>query len=133
MTSLELVQQYYGHFNQQNWEGMLSCLDAEVRHDANQGSTHTGLEEYRQFLQHMDECYQETLTDMVFMADTTGDRVAVEFVVTGIYKKTDGDLPVATGQSYTLPAGAFLAVANGKITRVTTYYNLPLWIELISE
>jgi hypothetical protein len=32
-----------------------------------------------------------------------------------------------------LPAGAFLEVHNGKITRVTTYYNLPLWIKLVSE
>lgn len=132
MASIDIVQQYYDHFNSQNWEGMLSCLDAEVQHDANQGGTNKGLDYYRQFLQHMDECYQETLTNMVFMTDATGNRVAVEFVVTGIYKKTDGDLPVATGQSYTLPAGAFLSVADGKITRVTTYYNLPLWIELIS-
>lgn len=133
MTALDVVQEYYTHFNNQNWEGMLSCLDPEVRHDANQGDTHVGLDYYRGFLKHMDECYQETLTDMVFMVDATGQRVACEFVVNGVYKKTDGDLPAATGQTYTLPAGAFLEVANNKICRVTTYYNLPLWIQLISK
>lgn len=131
MTALDVVQQYYTYFNNQNWEGMLSCLDPQVQHDANQGDTQTGLDAYRQFLQHMDECYQETLTDLVFMADATGTRIACEFVVNGIYKKTDGTLPPATGQAYTLPAGAFLAVSGGKIRRVTTYYNLPLWIQLI--
>ena len=112
---------------------MLSCLDPEVQHEANQGGTHTGLDYYRQFLKHMDDCYQENLTDLVFMVDASGNRIACEFIVNGIYKKTDGDLPPATGQAYRLPAGAFLEVANGKIRRVTTYYNLPLWIQLISK
>lgn len=133
MPSLDVVQQYYLYFNTQNWEGMLSCLAPDIQHDANQGGTHTGLDYYRQFLQHMDECYQENLTDMVFMANEAGNRVACEFIVNGVYKQTDGDLPAATGQSYTLPAGAFLEVKAGKISRVTTYYNLPLWIQLISN
>ena len=132
MTALDVVQQYYQYFNTRNWEGMLSCLTPDVRHDANQGGTRTGLDAYRQFLEHMDRCYQETLTDLVFMVDATDTRVACEFTVTGIYKQTDGDLPPATNQAYTLPAGAFLAVKDGKISRVTTYYNLPLWIQLIS-
>ena len=112
---------------------MLALLDTEIQHDANQGGTYTGLEHYREFLQHMDECYEERLSDMVYMSDDTGDRIACEFTVNGIYKKTDSDLPPATGQPYVLPAGAFLEVKNGKIRRVTTYYNLPLWIELISK
>lgn len=132
MTALDVVYQYYQYFNTQHWEGMLSCLTPDVRHDANQGGTQTGLDAYRQFLTHMDACYQETLTDLVFMVDAAGTRVACEFTVNGIYKQTDGDLPPATGQSYTIPAGAFLDVKADKISRVTTYYNLPLWIQLIS-
>jgi len=133
MTSLEIVRAYYDAFNRQDWEKMLSLLDPEIRHDANQGDSYTGLVHFRAFLQHMDECYEERLSDMVFMSDDTGNRIACEFVVSGIYKKTDSDLPPATGQKYVLPAGAFLEVANGKIRRVTTYYNLPLWIKLISQ
>jgi steroid delta-isomerase-like uncharacterized protein len=81
----------------------------------------------------MDNCYNETLTDLVFLNESSGRFIACEFIVNGIYKKTDGDLPEAHQQKYALPAGAFLEVKNGKISRVTTYYNLPLWIELISE
>ncbi len=112
---------------------MLALLDPEVQHDSNQGSTYFGLKHYREFLEHMDTCYEENLTELVFMSDPTGDRIACEFIVNGKYKKTDGDLPPATGQSYILPAGAFLEVKNGMIQRVTTYYNLPLWIQLISK
>jgi steroid delta-isomerase-like uncharacterized protein len=56
----------------------------------------------------------------------------VEFTVNGIYKKGEEGLPAAHGQSYVLPAAAFLEVKDGKIARVTTYYNLPLWISLVS-
>lgn len=132
-TSLDLVKQYYASFNARNWEGMLSCLDADVQHDVNQGDTHHGLEHYRNFLRHMEECYEEALTDLVYMSDDTGARIACEFTVHGLYKKTDGDLPPATGQRYVLPVGAFLEVRAGKIRRVTTYYNLPLWLKLISQ
>jgi steroid delta-isomerase-like uncharacterized protein len=132
MTALETVQAYYAAFNRRDWAGMLALLAPNVRHDANQGDSYTGLEHFRQFLSHMDACYEEQLKDMVFLTDASGTRVACEFTVHGIYKKTDGDLPPATGQTYVLPAGSFLEVQDGKITRVTTYYNLPLWIRLIS-
>ncbi|MDO8969819.1 MAG: nuclear transport factor 2 family protein [Saprospiraceae bacterium] len=132
MTALDLVQQYYQHFNAQNWAGMCALLSDHIRHEVNQGEPRIGLELYREFLQHMDECYSEQLTDMVFFTEPGGQRVACEFTVNGTYKKTDGDLVPALGQRYVLPAGAFLEVSEGKITRVTTYYNLPLWIKLVS-
>ena len=131
MTGLEIVQQYYAAFNDKNWAGMLALLDPEIKHEVNQGETRVGLDLYAAFLQQMDTAYQETLTDMVLMSDVSGARIAAEFVVNGIYKKGEEGLPPAHGQPYILPAGAFLVVHNGKITRVTTYYNLPLWIKLV--
>lgn len=132
MTALDIAQQYYRCFNDKNWPGMLALLSDDIRHEVNQGETRIGLERYRAFLAHMDECYDERLEDMVFLTEPSGRRVACEFTVRGVYKKTDGDLLPARGQQYVLPAGAFLEVADGKITRVTTYYNLPLWIKLVS-
>jgi len=132
MTALEITQQYYQHFNSRNWEGMLALLSDNIRHEVNQGEPRIGLELYREFLQHMDACYEEQLTEMVFFTEPSGQRIACEFIVNGLYKKTDGDLVPAKGQRYVLPAGAFLEISAGKIARVTTYYNLPLWIKLVS-
>jgi steroid delta-isomerase-like uncharacterized protein len=132
MTALQIVQQYYQHFNAQQWEGMLALLSEDILHEVNQGEPRIGRAQYREFLTHMDDCYQEELTDMVFFSEPSGRRVACEFTVVGIYKKTDGDLVPAHGQRYVLPVGAFLEVADGKITRVTTYYNLPLWLQMVS-
>jgi steroid delta-isomerase-like uncharacterized protein len=133
MNPLAIVQQYYEYFNQKNWEGMLSLLHPEIRHESNQGEVRIGIENFTNFLQKMDECYDEKLTEMVFFSEPSNQRVAVEFVVNGIYKKADDDLPPAYGQTYVLPAAAFLEVKDQKISRVTTYYNLPLWIELVSK
>lgn len=132
MQPLEIVNQYYASFNQKNWAGMIALVDPEIRHEVNQGEVRIGQELYTQFLQQMDESYEETLEDLVLMSNDTGERIAAEFIVHGIYKKGDEGMPPAHGQSYVLAAGAFLEVKNGKICRVTTYYNLPLWLKLVS-
>jgi steroid delta-isomerase-like uncharacterized protein len=132
MTALETVQQYYSCFNKKDWKSMLALLHPEIKHEPNQGDPRIGIEKFTEFLQMMDDAYEETLTEIVFFTEPEGARIAAEFVVNGIYKKGEEGLPEAHGQSYILPAAAFLEVRNGKISRVTTYYNLPLWISLVS-
>ena len=133
MNAHEIVTDYYNAFNRQDWQAMLSMLTDDVQHDSNQGDTHVGKEHFTQFLAHMDDCYDETLTDLIVMVDPTGLRVGSEFVVNGTYKKTDGNLPAANGQAYVLPAGSFMTLTDeGLISRVTTYYNLPLWESMVT-
>ncbi|GAB3565442.1 ketosteroid isomerase-related protein [Spirosoma luteolum] len=133
MTAHDIATAYYNAFNRRDWTAMLDLLADNVRHDSNQGDSRYGKESFAAFLQHMDDCYDETLTELVVMTEPTGTRAACEFVVNGTYKKTDGDLPAANGQAYVLPAGSFLAIEGDKITRVTTYYNLPLWESLVTK
>lgn len=133
MSTLKIIQQYYAHFNNRDWKGMLALLHPDVRHEPNQGDVRIGIDFFTAFLQNMDDSYEETLTDMVFFTEPQKSRVACEFIVKGVYKKGEEGLPEARNQEYTLPAASFLAVKDGKITRVTTYYNLPLWIKLVSE
>lgn len=133
MTALETVKKYYAAFNQQDWQGMLALVHPQIKHEPNQGETRIGKEKFAEFLKGMDEAYEERLSDMVFFTAEGGDRVAAEFTVNGVYKKGDEGFPPAHGQKYVLPAAAFLEVKEGKISRVTTYYNLPLWVKLVSE
>lgn len=132
MTSLEIVQNYYAAFNAKNWAGMLALVSPEIRHEPNQGDARVGIEKFTEFLAMMDTSYEEALTDMVFFTEPSGKRIAVEFMVSGIYKQGEEGLPEAHGQSYVLPAAAFVEVTEQKISRVTTFYNLPLWISLVS-
>jgi steroid delta-isomerase-like uncharacterized protein len=126
-AALDLMTCYYAAFNAGDWEGMLDCLDEDVAHDINQGATQRGKAAFRAFLGHMERCYKERLDGIVLMASDDGTRGAAEFVVHGQYLATDEGLPEAVGQTYTLPAGAFLAMADGRITRLTMYYNLADW------
>jgi steroid delta-isomerase-like uncharacterized protein len=75
----------------------------------------------------MARCYAERLEDIVVMTSPDGTRAAAEFTVHGRYLSTDEGLPEAAGQTYTLPAGTFFAVEDGRIARVTTCYNLTDW------
>lgn len=126
-AALALLDRYYTAFNAGDWEGMLACLSDEVAHDINQGARQVGKEAFRSFLAHMERCYAEQLHDLVLMASADGRRASAEFVVHGQYLATDEGLPEATGQRYVLPAGAFFAIENGLIERVTVYYNLADW------
>ena len=125
--ALALLTRYYAAFKAGDWEGMLDCLDDGVIHDINQGGRQTGKDAFRSFLAHMERCYRERLDGIVLMASDDGTRGAAEFIVHGEYLATDEGLPEASGQTYTLPAGAFFSIAGGRITRVTVYYNLADW------
>ncbi|MFM5917954.1 MAG: ketosteroid isomerase-related protein [Novosphingobium sp.] len=125
--TVALVERYYTAFNARDWEAMLACLSDEVAHDINQGERQTGKTAFRTFLAHMERCYREELREVTVMANEAGTRAAAEFVVHGAYLATDEGLPEAKGQTYVLPAGAFIAVEGGLISRLTMYYNLEDW------
>jgi steroid delta-isomerase-like uncharacterized protein len=128
----QLLERYFACFNAGDREGMIACLSPDVRHDVNEGASRVGHEKFCAFMQHMDRCYRETLTGITVMSNADGSRAAAEFIVNGTYIATDEGLPEAKGQSYVLPGGTFFDVAGGKITRLTTYYNLKTWIALVS-
>ena len=109
---------------------MLATLSEDVRHDINEGHTEVGIASFRAFKAHMDRCYREQITDLVVLAD--GNRGAAEFTCSGEYLQTDGSLPEAHGQTYSIPAAAFFEVRDDRIIRVTSYYNLRNWIEAVS-
>jgi steroid delta-isomerase-like uncharacterized protein len=132
VTTLALIERYYAAFNAGDGEGMLACLSEDVAHDINQGARQQGKAAFRAFLAHMDRCYRERLEDIVIMASDCGHHAAAEFTVHGEYLATDEGLPEARGQRYVLPAGAFFALADGAITRVTVYYNLADWTAQVS-
>lgn len=133
MTSEDVVRAYYGAFNAGDVDGMLACLTEDVRHDINQGATETGIAAFAAFMARMNGCYRERLADLVVMVSADGARAAAEFTVHGEYLRADEGLPPAHGQTYVLPAGAFLALRDGRISRVTNYYNLADWLSQVSR
>ncbi|MEW9921623.1 ketosteroid isomerase-related protein [Marimonas sp. MJW-29] len=128
----DLIQRYFDAFNAHNTEDMLACLAPDVEHHVNEGTIRVGRTAFAEFCAHMSRCYDETLTDMVIFVNEDGTRAAAEYTVNGTYLETDGTLPPAHGQTYKLPAGSFFSIADGQITRVTTYYSLSGWTAQVS-
>ena len=109
-------------------EAFLALLTDDVAHDINQGGRQAGKQAFAAFMEHMNHCYREVLTDIVIMENAEGTRGAAEFVVNGEYLVTDEGLPEANGQKYILPAGAFFEIRDGKVARISNTYNLNDWI-----
>lgn len=131
--AIALIHDYYAAFNAGDMKTFLSLLTDDVIHDINQGERQTGKQAFRAFMERMNHNYKEQLVDMTIMASGDGARAAAEFVVLGEYLRTDEGLPPANGQRYRLPAGAFFDIRDGKVARITNYYNLQDWIDQVSR
>lgn len=129
--AIETILAYYAAFNRRDWPAMLGLLAADVAHDPNQGERQIGVEAFRAFLDRMDASYAEQLRNIVVTATPDGTHASAEYVVHGEYRQSDEGLPPARGQKYVLPGGAFFTLREGKIARVTNYYNLQEWIRQV--
>jgi steroid delta-isomerase-like uncharacterized protein len=126
--SERIVRAYYAAFNAGDEAAFLDLLADDVAHDINQGERQVGKAAFAAFLAHMNACYRERIEDLVVLTEPSGERAAAEFTVYGTYLKTDEGLPAASGQTYTLPAGAFFTLREGKVARISNYYNLQNWL-----
>ena len=130
-STIDLLRSYYAAFNSGDRETFFSLMGEDIVHDLNQGGSEVGVSAFREFMLRMDRCYHERLEDFVLFANEDGTRAAAEFTVHGEYLATDEGLPEAKGQTYVLPAGAFFRIEDGKIARVTMYYNLSEWLRQV--
>jgi steroid delta-isomerase-like uncharacterized protein len=127
-----LIRDYDAAFNAGDEAAFMALLTEDVAHDINQGERETGKAAFAAFWARMSRCYKETISDIVVLTESSGARAAAEFVVHGEYLVADEGLPPAHGQKYVLPAGAFFAIRDGKVARISNYYNLPDWLRQVS-
>lgn len=132
MNARDTIAAYFTAFNAGDADAMLALVTDDVEHHVNQGKVRRGRAAFAEFCAHMGVSYREELRDLVIFASEDGTRGAAEFTVHGEYLQTDPGLPLARGQRYVLPAGSFFALRDGRIARVTTYYNLQDWIAQVS-
>jgi steroid delta-isomerase-like uncharacterized protein len=130
-TTHAVLAAYYAAFNRADWPAFLDLMTDDVVHDLNQGSREIGRDAFAAFMARMNRCYAEQIEDLTLLASVDGLRAAAEFTVVGRYRATDEGLPEATGQSYRLPGGAFFELRDGKVARVTNYYNLQDWLRQV--
>ena len=127
----DLIQTYFDAFNAKDTAAMLDCLSEDVAHHVNEGEVRVDRDRFAAFCDHMTRCYDETLTDMTLFVNDAGTRAAAEFTVNGTYLATDEGLPEARGQGYRLPGASLMTLRDGRIARITTYYNLADWLKQV--
>jgi len=132
MTAETIVRAYYAAFNAGDEAGFLALLSDDVVHDINQGGREIGKPAFGTFLARMNACYRERIEDIVVLTEPSGARAAAEFTVRGTYLRTDEGLPEARGQTYVLPAGAFFTLRDGKVARISNFYNLQDWLRQVA-
>ncbi|HJS32857.1 MAG TPA: ketosteroid isomerase-related protein [Alphaproteobacteria bacterium] len=127
-SAAEVIHAYYAAFNANDLERFLTLLSEDIVHDINQGDRETGRAAFASFMRRMGRCYRERIVDSVVFSEPTGKRVAAEFTVLGEYIASEEGLPPARGQRYRIAGGSFFEVRDGKIARVTNYYNVQDWL-----
>ncbi len=132
-TIIKLINDYYTAFNEKNMPHFFQLMADDIVHDINQGHQEMGKETFRTFMQRMNHCYNEHISHLEIMVNEAATRAAAEFVVNGTYINTDAGLPEAHGQKYSLPCGAFFDIRDGKVARVTNYYNLQDWLQQVRK
>jgi len=123
-TTIGLLERCINAFNAGDHAVLLACLADDVAHDVNQTGREIGKEKFRWFLALRARHFRDRLADVVIMTNESGGRAALEFTLRGNYIATADGLPRSTGQEYAQPAGIFLEVDDGLVTRVSTCFNM---------
>ena len=125
----ELILAYYAAFNRGDWDAMLALLGERHRPRPQPGSARDRPRGLRVVpAAHGDAAIANSCTTSSSWCRPDGARAAAEYIVHGEYVASDAGLPPARGQKYVLPGGAFFEVRDGRIQRVSNYYNLEDWI-----
>jgi steroid delta-isomerase-like uncharacterized protein len=131
--AIELVLAYYDAMNRHDPAGVLALLADDVVHELNQGPREVGKAAFAAFLERIEGCYRERLSDIVVLASPDGLRAAAEYMVDGEYIADDIGMPPARGQRYRMPGAAFFALRDGLIYRVSDHYNLQEWFSQVAQ
>ncbi|WP_102106880.1 ketosteroid isomerase-related protein [Oceaniglobus roseus] len=128
----DTVAAYFAAFNAGDSAGMLDLVTDDVEHHVNQGEIRRGKAAFADFLAMMEGAYRERAEDLVIFTGENGTRAAAEFTIHGTYLATQEGCPPARGQGYVLPVGSFFTLRDGRIARVTTFYNMTDWMAQVA-
>jgi steroid delta-isomerase-like uncharacterized protein len=128
-----LIHAFFDALNSGDTAAVLALLDDNVVHDINQGERQIGREKFRWFLATTRAHFDERAADIVVMSAPDAMRGAAEYTLKGDYIATLSGLPKANGQRYSVQAGTFFEVDEGRLTRISTHFNRADWLAQIAE
>lgn len=130
--SIKVVKSYYEAFNCKDIDGILRICHDDVVNDLNQGESQAGKEKLKNFLETAWQHFEEQVFNVDLMANNDQSNVASEYLVKGTYYKTKQGLFPANDQYYEILCSSLFKIKNGKIARITRYYNVKKWLDIVN-
>ncbi|WAJ26221.1 nuclear transport factor 2 family protein [Antarcticirhabdus aurantiaca] len=112
-----LLRRFVDALNASDWDAALACLDDDVAIDGTTGERSIGRDAFREALAAEARRVRRSIGDLVVMVAPDGVHAAAEFTLRG--EPADGQ-----GRSFSVPAGLFFEIADGRIARISARHGL---------
>lgn len=122
--AVETLKRLFVALNAGQPDAVQSCLTGDIVFDTFGGVREIGRERVRWAIAERGRFFREVMRDLVLMSEDSGRRAAAEFTLRGVYQAEAPGLPAASGQAYSVPAGAFFDIEdNGLVARASFMLN----------
>jgi steroid delta-isomerase-like uncharacterized protein len=122
--AVDTMKRLFAALNAGDRDAVLACMHGEVVFDTFDGQREIGRERVRQVLAERASAFRESFRDLTLMGEDSGRRAAAEFTLRGFYQASVGGLPEASGQAFSVPAGAFFDMEDdGRVLRASFMLN----------
>lgn len=123
--AIDLVKTYYTALDDKDMNQFFSLMDPNVVHEINQSAPEKGVDKFKDFMKRTSSSFNEKFDNIVILVSDDGKHAAAEWVDHGTYFKDYLGMDVgAHNQKYALTGAHFFEIRDGKIARVTSYYNM---------
>lgn len=122
-TTDRLIRAFLAAYDDRNLDVIVEGFDEDGELDISGSARVIGRREIRFAMAERFKLFEESVGDIVILNDGNGMRGAAEFTLRGKYRSDADGLPAAKGQSYSLGAGLFCEVEDGRFTRISLRYN----------
>ena len=124
---------YYLAYNAEDIEGQIKLMTDNVVYHSNSDKIRTGADAYRKYTAGLFQEIDEKCIDIKYFVDENQGIVTAQSRAEGKYVTSSEGLPKAKGQKYNIPVVEVFEIKDGKITKLSTYYNEDLWKTQISK
>lgn len=124
-NTINLIKTYFESYNARQANTYFGTISSNVVNETNQGNAIVGLETFKVFMHAFMTSFDSRMSQIVLLVSDDGRYASASWVNTGTYVKSDPAITAipAKNQKYTVHGANFFEVSDGKIARITTYYN----------
>lgn len=128
-----VAEAYYMAYNKADVEGQTKLMTDDMIYHSNSDKIRVGKDAYHKYTVGLFKEIDEKCIDIKYFVDEAQGVVTAQSRVEGKYVTSSEGLPKAKGQKYNIPVVEVFEIKDGKIKKLTTYYNEDLWKTQISK